>query len=271
MHVEIEKLFSLEGKVAMIVGGAQNLGWDMAEIVAAAGASVILTSRTVEKVKKAADTLAERFSVSTLGLGLDQTSAADVKTIFDDAFGWKGALDIVINNAGGGGTAGKSRLLHREAGDVDSLIKTNLNGMLYCAKEAAVHMNDQCSGKIINIASMAGLVGRDRRLYDICGMEGQAVDYAAAKAGVIGATRDLAAYLGPMGITVNAVSPGGFSGNPNRVTEQFDNEYSKRTPLGRMGRDGEDIKGVILFLASSASDYITGANIVIDGGFSIWN
>ena len=271
MRPEVEELFNLEGKVAMITGGAQNLGWDMAEILAAAGASVIITSRNQEKAENAAESLAERFAVETLGLGLDQTSAEEVKTAFNSAYNWKERLDILINNAGGGGISGRTRLLYREADDVDLLIKTNLNGMLYCAKEAALRMKDQGSGKIINIASMAGLVGRDRRLYDICGMEGQAVDYAASKAGIIGATRDLAAYLGPMGIAVNSVSPGGFSGNPNRVPEKFDEEYSKRTPLGRMGRDGKDIKGVILFLASAASDYITGENIVIDGGFSIWN
>ncbi|NQT60527.1 MAG: SDR family oxidoreductase [Bacteroidetes bacterium] len=271
MQSEVEKLFSLEKKVAMIVGGAQNLGWDMAEILAAAGADIIITSRNKDKAQKAASALAERFDVSTLGLGLDQTSSSAVAEVFIEAFNWKGVLDILINNAGGGGTAGSTRLLYREAQDVDKVLKTNLNGMLYCSKEAAVIMKKQGRGKIINIASMAGLMGRDRRLYDICGMEGQSIDYAASKAGVIGATKDLAAYLGPMGITVNSISPGGFSGNPNRVSEKFNEEYSKRTPLGRMGRDGTDIKGIILFLAAPASDYITGENIVIDGGFSIWN
>jgi len=271
MRPEVENLFSLEKKVAMIVGGAQNLGWDMAEILAAAGADIIITSRNCSKAQKAAAEFAERFAVSTLGLGLDQTVPEDVKTTFKEAFSWKGKLNILINNAGGGGTAGKTRLLDREAQDVDLLLKTNLNGMLYCSKEAAVVMKEQGYGKIINIASMAGLMGRDRRLYDLCGMEGQSVDYAASKAGVIGATKDLAAYLGPMGITVNSISPGGFSGNPNRVSEKFNEEYSKRTPLGRMGRDGTDIKGITLFLAAAASDYITGENIVIDGGFSIWN
>lgn len=271
MRSEVEELFNLSGKVAMVVGGAQNLGWDMAEILAAAGAGIIITSRSQDKAERAAQKLAERFVVPAVGLPLDQTSPDEVKRIFDSAFNWKGALDILVNNAGGGGVAGKTRFLHRESDAIDSLIRTNLNGMLYCSKEAAIHMAKQGHGKIINIASIAAIVGRDRRLYDRCGMEGQAVDYAASKAGVIGATRDLAAYLGPMGICVNSISPGGFAGNPNRVTEQFYEEYSARTPLGRMGRDGKDIKGITLFLASPASDYITGENIVIDGGFSIWN
>jgi len=128
-------------------------------------------------------------------------------------------------------------------------------------------MAQQHSGKIINVASVAGLVGRDRRMYDRNGMNQQPVDYAAAKAGVIGMTRDLAAVLAPYGVCVNSISPGGFErGQP----EGFVRDYADRTPLGRMGRDGIDIKAAALFLASSASDYITGHNLVVDGGFSTW-
>ncbi len=128
-------------------------------------------------------------------------------------------------------------------------------------------MADQGSGSIINIASIAGMLGRDRRMYSHSGMDGQPVDYAAAKAGVIGMTRDLAGFLSPMGVRVNCISPGGFErGQP----EAFIEAYCDSTPMGRMGRDGVDMKGTVLFLASSASDYITGQNIVVDGGFSIW-
>jgi NAD(P)-dependent dehydrogenase (short-subunit alcohol dehydrogenase family) len=99
-------------------------------------------------------------------------------------------------------------------------------------------------------------------------MEQQPVDYAAAKAGVIGLTRDLAAFLAPYRIYVNSISPGGFErGQP----AGFIRDYSERTALGRMGQDGIDIKGAVLFLASAASDYITGQNLVVDGGFSIWH
>ena len=99
-------------------------------------------------------------------------------------------------------------------------------------------------------------------------MKGQPVEYAAAKAGVIGLTRDLAGLLSPMGVHVNAISPGGFA---RKLPEGFVRDYSDRTPLGRMGRDGVDLKGAVLFLAASASDYVTGQNLVVDGGFSIWH
>jgi len=129
-------------------------------------------------------------------------------------------------------------------------------------------MAQQGSGKIINLGSIAGLVGRDRSIYRRNDMNEQPVDYAAAKAGVIGMTRDLAAFLAPYGVYVNSISPGGFErGQP----EGFIEDYGERTPLGRMGRDGIDIKGAALFLASSASDYVAGENLVVDGGFSTWH
>ena len=131
-------------------------------------------------------------------------------------------------------------------------------------------MIEQKAGKIINIASIAGIVGRDRRMYQRTGLRQQPVDYAAAKAAVIGMTRDLAAVFAPYGVLVNAISPGGFHGPDRPLPEEFAKAYSDRTPLGRMGRDGIDLKGAALFLASAASDYVTGQNLVVDGGFTIW-
>ncbi len=129
-------------------------------------------------------------------------------------------------------------------------------------------MVPQRKGRIINIASIAGLVGRDRRLYQRNQIKEQAVDYAAAKAGVIGLTRDLAAVLAPDGINVNAISPGGFARED--LPSSFVRDYSERTPLGRMGADESDLSGAVVFLAAPASAYITGHNLVVDGGFSIW-
>ena len=129
-------------------------------------------------------------------------------------------------------------------------------------------MAQQVFGKIINIASVAGMLGRDRRMYRESGLKGKTVDYAASKAGVIGLTLDLAGLLSPLGVHVNAISPGGFD-NDN-LPDRFVELYSDSTPLGRMGEMGRDIKGAALFLASAASDYITGHNLVVDGGFSMW-
>ena len=132
-------------------------------------------------------------------------------------------------------------------------------------REYAKLMMDQgLGGSVINIASMAGVVGRDRRIYSE-GMTPNPVAYSAAKAGVIGLTYDVAAYLGPYGIRVNAVSPGGFERNQ---PGNFIRDYSDLTMLRHMGRQGRDLKGVVVFLASDAAGYITGHNLLVDGGFT---
>lgn len=271
MHQDLASLFDLKGKVAMITGGASFLGYDAAEILAAAGADIIITSRNGDKAEKSARDLRTKFNSESIGIALDQTDFTSVQSCFAIAYQWKNRMDILVNNAGGGAGATLSDLFQRNADDIRHLIELNLTGMVYCCKEAGKIMHDQKSGKIINIASIAGLLGRDRKMYERSHMNGQAVDYAAAKAGVIGLTKDLAGFLSPSGINVNSISPGGFTGPDRNHAESFVQDYSARTPLGRMGRDGIDIKGTVLFLASPASDYITGHNLVVDGGFSIWH
>ena len=268
MHSDVSELFDLSGKIALVTGGARHLGFDAASILAAAGCHVAVTSRSAEDAGAAAAALAERYAVDCTGFALDQTRFDDVARVSEAALNWKGRVDILVNNAGGGSGLSKAWLFDRDPADIASLIETNLTGMIYCCREIGRAMTERRSGRIINIASVAGLVGRDRRMYTRSGMNGQPVDYAASKAGVIGLTRDLAATMSPFGVNVNAISPGGFArGQP----ETFIADYSDRTALGRMGRDGIDLKGAILFLAGPASDYVTGHNLVVDGGFSIWH
>jgi NAD(P)-dependent dehydrogenase (short-subunit alcohol dehydrogenase family) len=267
MHPDLEQLFDLEGKTALVTGGARHLGFDAASILAAAGCNVAITSRTLNSAQDAANRLRTEYGVETYALELDQSRFANVERTVRCALEWKGGIDILVNNAGGGVGKSVAKLFERDPQDIDDLIQVNLNGVIYCCREAGRHMMERRAGKIINIGSVAGLLGRDRRLYDRSGMGGQPVDYAAAKAGVIGLTRDLAGYLSPYGICVNCISPGGFARN---LPAAFVADYSDRTPLGRMGRDGIDLKGAILFLASPASDYVTGQNLIVDGGFSIW-
>lgn len=267
MHPEIAQFFDLHGRVALVTGGARHLGYDAASILAAAGCDVAITSRDGDSAEASAERLAAAYGVETLGLELDQTRFAAVAAAVDRAVAWKGRIDILVNNAGGGVGASPAKLLERDPADIQLLIDTNLTGVLYCCRQVGAAMAARRSGKIINIASIAGMCGRDRRVYDRTGLKGQPVEYAAAKAGVIGMTMDLAGNFSPMGICVNAISPGGFErGQP----EAFIREYSDRTPLGRMGRDGIDLKGAILFLASPASDYVTGQNLAVDGGFVLW-
>ncbi len=267
MHEEIKRLFDLGGKVSLIVGGARDFGFDMACVVAAAASDLVITSRSYENAQASAAKLKDKFDVDVLGFQLDHTDANQLRDVVDRISRCKKRIDILINNAGGGAGEAPSRLFEKSPDRVADLIKRNLTGTLYCCREVGKIMAQQKYGKIVNIASIAGVVGRDRRMYDRSNLDGQSIDYAAAKAGVIGMTRDLAAYLSPMGVYVNCISPGGFN---RGLPEKFVKDYSDRTPLGRMGRDGIDLRGAVLFLCSPASDYVTGHNLVVDGGFSIW-
>ena len=268
MSTSVSELFSLKGRVAMVTGGARHLGYDMAEALGESGCNLVITSRSRIDAEHAADRLRQACGNKVLALALDVCDEEQVDNVVREAADFQGRLDILVNNAGGGAGAGVCDFFQRSARDMKQLIETNLLGTLYCCQHAGRIMVNAGQGKIVNIASIAGIVGRDRRMYERCGMNGQPIDYAAAKAGVLGITRDLAGLLSPMGLQVNAISPGGFG--PRQIPDTFVREYSNRTPMGRMGRDGVDLKGAVVYLASAASDYVTGQNLVVDGGFSIW-
>ena len=263
-----EGLFGLNGKVAVVIGGARDLGFDMAQALGEAGANLVITSRTLASAEKAIDRLKATCPGDILPLALDVCDHGQVIAVAETVRSWKGQIDVLVNNAGGGLGLIPTNLFQRKPEDIRQLIDTNLVGTLFCCQAFGKVMADQGHGSIINIASIAGMVGRDRLMYDQNQMHEQPIDYAAAKAGVIGMTQDLAGFLSPLGVRVNAISPGGFErGQP----EGFVKAYGARTPMGRMGKDGVDLKGAALFLASSASDYVTGVNLAVDGGFTIWH
>lgn len=264
----IKDLFDLTGKVALITGGARDFGFHAGDVLAEAGCSLVVTARNLAHAHEAAQKLGAKHHRDTLALALDVARPEAVAETVSQAAAWKGQLDILVNNAGGTPSGkGAAHLFERRPEAAAELISINLMGTLYCCQAAGRIMARQGAGKIINIASIAGILGRDRRMYQRNNLPGQPVDYAAAKAGVIGMTRDLAAVLSPMGVHVNCISPGGFQRN---LSPEFVKDYSDRTPLGRMGRDGIDLQGAVLFLAAPASDYVTGHNLVVDGGFTIW-
>jgi len=269
VHDDIATLFGLKGAFALVTGGASKLGYDAAAILAAAGANVVVTSRDPDKARDAAARLADAYGVGTLGLPLDHTLMESVTGAVDAMARWSdGRIDVLVNNGGGGSGRSTARLFERDPADIDAMIRTNLVGPIYCCREAGRLMARRRAGRIVNIASVAAHVGRDRAVYDRNGLAGQPVDYAAAKAGILGLTRDLAAYLAPQGIRVNAISPGGFERAD--MPEGFVADYGRLTALGRMGRDGLDLKGAVLFLASDASGYVTGQELIVDGGFTMW-
>jgi NAD(P)-dependent dehydrogenase (short-subunit alcohol dehydrogenase family) len=266
--MKLAEIFGLQGKVALVTGGARDLGYHMAAALAEAGADLMVTSRTESDARQAALKLGNAFGVRTLGLPLDQTRFDSVQGMAAEAVSWKGQIDVLVNNAGGTPVSGPRDLFERDPEEIRLVVELNLTGMIFCCREIGRHMADRRSGSIVNIGSIAGIVGRDRRMYDQNQMRQQSVDYAAAKAGVIGFTRDLAGFLSPKGVRVNSISPGGFQ----RVGMEpgFVRDYSAQTPLERMGRDEVDLKGAVLYLASDAAAYVTGHDLVVDGGFTVW-
>jgi NAD(P)-dependent dehydrogenase (short-subunit alcohol dehydrogenase family) len=264
----LTEMFNLTGQVAVITGGARHLGYDMADALAEAGCHLVITSRQLAHARRAAERLRGVRHRDVLPLGVDVSDAAQVRAFAEEAASWKGHVDVLVNNSGGSPGPG-ANLFERKPEEIRELVSVNLLGTLYCTQEIGRIMVKQGHGKIINIASVAAVLGRDRRMYERLGMRGQPADYAAAKAGIVGLTRDLAALLSPQGLHVNCISPGGFA--RENLSPEFVKAYSERTPLGRMGREGSvDLRGAVLFLASPASDYVTGHNLVVDGGFTIW-
>lgn len=268
-NLTIQQLLDLTGKVFFVVGGARTLGYDMAIALAEAGADGVITSRTRESATASAERIAKATGRRVTGIGLEASNESDVERAVKTVNELHGRIDILINNVGGGGggaNAGSTNLEDRLLATWENVQKMNVTAPFLVCKHVAPIMICQRSGSIINIASIAGIVGRDRRVYPP-EMPAQPVDYAAAKGAVIGLTRDLAGYLGPHGIRVNSISPGGFERGQPRA---FIDAYSDRCMLGRMGRDGIDLKGAAVFLASELSAYVTAHNLVVDGGFSVW-
>jgi NAD(P)-dependent dehydrogenase (short-subunit alcohol dehydrogenase family) len=260
----VKQLLDLSGRVALVTGAAMGIGREIAQGLLEAGAKVVCTSREREHAENAASELAVTTGGEALGLILDVRDEQSVAAAFGDAARHWGGLDILVNNAGGAPPSKHYHVWDRSLEDWRYVLETNLTGTFLCTRAAAQLMVPKGCGSIINIASIAGLVGRDRRMYQGIDMRPNIVDYAASKAGVLGFTRDAAAELGPYGVRVNAISPGGVFRNHD---EEFVRRYSQEVPLGRMAREGFDMKGAAVFLASEAAAYITGENLVVDGGF----
>lgn len=265
----IKKLFDLSGRVALVTGGSRNLGLDMAEALAEAGASVAITSRDKERALGIAQALADDTGARAVGVVMNVLEEDSVAVGFARVMDELGRLDILVCNAGGARLSGGTTTTEdRLAEDFDHVVRLNLRGTFLCCREAVRIMKPAEGGSIITIGSISGLVGRDRSVYlGSPEMVPNMTDYSAAKAGILGFTRDLAAEVGRYGVRVNSISPGGFQrGQP----EEFVRRYKERTMLGRMGKDGLDLKGAVVFLASDASGYVTGHNLVVDGGFTAW-
>jgi NAD(P)-dependent dehydrogenase (short-subunit alcohol dehydrogenase family) len=265
----IQQLFDLTGKVALVTGGARNLGRDMASALAEAGADVAITSRSLEASQKTAAEIAADTGRKAVGFRCDVRFEDQVVALVDAVLAEFGVIDILVNNAGNVVSTPQNKPLEqRPIEEWEFTVDVNLKGIFLCSKHVvAKAMKPARSGVIINIGSVAGMTGKDHRVYEGTPMGGVTIDYAASKGGVINMTREMACWLAQYNIRVNCISPGGFQrGQPERFVQQ----YSFLVPMGRMGHDGKEMKGPVVFLASEASSYVTGSNLVVDGGMTAW-
>lgn len=253
--MDARQLFDLSGRVAIVTGGGSGIGRQMAEALAELGADVVLCARRAERCEQAAAELSQ-LGVRALGLRCDVTEQAEVDALVRRTLDELGRLDIVVNNAG---TSWGAPAVEHPLEAWQKVIAVNLTGVFLVSQAAAKTMIGQGGGKIVNIASTAAFGALPPELMD-------AVAYSASKGGVVALTRDLAVKWARHGIAVNAIAPGWFPSEMSRILlEQRAEGLLARVPLGRFGGP-DDLKGAIAFLASAASDFVTGQVLVVDGG-----
>lgn len=250
----------MKGRVAVVTGGYGHLGSGMASGLAEAGATVIVAGKDLQKFRKA---FRERGGI--MFKKIDISSTASIKKAFRNISRKYGSIDILVNNA-----------IYRKGTSPEKMTdeewKRGIDGVLgsvfRCIREVIPYMKKR-GGSIINISSMYGVVSPDFRLYKDHPAFFSPPDYSAAKAGVIQLTKYYAVYLSKYGIRVNCISPGPFPSREVQKQGKFIGKLKGKVPLARIGRP-EDLAGPVVFLASGASSYVTGHNLVVDGGWTAW-
>lgn len=249
-------LFRLDGKTAVVTGGGRGLGALVAETYAEVGANVVVCSRKLEPCEEMRDYLKETYGVYALAFQCDVSNRDDVKKVIQDTADHFGTIDILVNNSGA--TWGAS-VLDMPFESWEKVMNVNVTGTFLMSQEVGRIMVEQKQGKIINLASIAGFGGTDPSYMDTIG-------YNTSKGAIMTFTKDLATKWGQHNINVNAIAPGFFPTKMSRgLLEMGEDKIVEGTPLNRLGTD-QDIKGAALFLATPASDFVSGDILSVDGG-----
>ena len=277
MSQKIIDKFDLSNKVALVTGGAGMLGKRYVMTLLEANARVVVADLNVDEAQKVAMDESDKTGNEAISVGGDISKKEDVKQIVTSILDKWGRIDILVNNAAidpkfDKETTSKDKVtfedypleLWQQSLDV------NLTGTFLCVQEVGKVMVNQGGGVIVNIASTYGLVGPDQRIYKKDSETEQTlfkpVSYCVTKGGILQLTRYLAAYWGDKNIRVNSLTPGGIY---NDQDDEFVKKYSSRTPLDRMA-DKDEMSAALLFLVSDASSYMTGSNLIVDGGWTAW-
>ncbi len=259
----IKQLFDLSGRVVLVTGGCGHLGSAMCRALAEAGASVIVTSRDASKAQSLVKTLPQTGAARHFGIALDHMNPDSLPTSFQEAVSLAGAVDVLVNNGhealGADWSTVTAEEFSRQIG--------NATGYFVLSKllrDQAVERHVPAS--VILLGSMYGVVGSYPDAYEgIC--SASPVAYHALKGGIVHMTRHLAVYWAKDGVRVNCLSPGPFPGS--QASSVLVERLSAKSPMGRMGAPSE-LKGPLVFLASDASSYMTGQNLIVDGGWTAW-
>ena len=255
--MSILERFSLANKTALVTGGGRGIGAALARALAEAGADVAVADRDPQTAQQTAADLAA-LGVRTLAVQVDVTDAGQVRDMVAAVVDAWGRLDVAVNSAG---IANRSPAEDLTEEAWDAVVDIDLKGIFLCTREEGRVMLGQGAGSIINIASMSGQIVNRPQLHS---------HYNAAKAGVIQYTRSCAAEWADRGVRVNSLSPG-HTRTPMTVdaVPEMGATWLGNTPMGRLGTP-EDLQGATIFLASSASAYVTGHDLVVDGGYTLW-
>lgn len=266
-------LFSVKGKIVVVTGGAGLLGQVFCQAFADSGAQVAVVDIDQTAAKSVAAEIAKKSGQNVYGFGCDITSPDSVALMVEDVVGNLGRIDVLVNNAASKGSSLDDFFKPFEEYSLRTwreVMSVNIDGLFLVAQAIGKQMKVQGGGSIIQTSSIYGVVAPDQRIYEGSEYNGMAINtpavYSASKAAVIGLTSYLSTYWADSGIRVNSLTPGGISSGQNKT---FDDKYSNRVPLGRMGQASE-LTGALIYLASDASSYVTGQNLIVDGGLSAW-
>lgn len=265
----LSKLFSLKNRVIVITGATGLLGTEFAHILSDAGANIVLVGQSkIDKNKKLVSELRKKYNTNPTSYNIDITKKHEVGQLKNDVYEKYERIDGLVNNAQFVPRKHPNRAAPFENYSLelwDQTLCTNLTGPFLCSQEIGKIMSMRQNGVIVNVSSIYGMVGTDHRIYGKSRLNSPP-SYAATKGAVISLTRYLAAYWHRKNIRVNSLTLGGVFHNQNK---RFVTKYSEKTMLGRMANK-EEYNGALLFLLSDASSYMTGANLVVDGGWTAW-